>query len=157
MTTNKCTTTRNTKNGKTIEVIVERGTWTEEIHLDGMATGTHKTHAVDRTTITLIDQSGKALVSTDWGIDTRSKINKEMAAKGAVAYIGSALVTQEIVDLAQDAIAEANAAAPKTSEQIEIENAEAAAQKARDEWQNSAEQKAARKFSREMDRADSDY
>ena len=160
MTTNKHTATRTTKTGKSIEVTIERGTWTEEVHLDGSPTGTYKTHAIDRTDIVLRDQSGKRLMSgskIEMVTPMFYKNYKELIAKGAVARIGDAYITQEIVDLVNDAAAEAEAAAPKTAEQVEIENAKAAAQKAHDDWHNSPEEIAYRKFTREMERADSDY
>lgn len=163
MTINKHTATRKTSNGKTIEVKIERGTWTEEVHLDGSPTGTYKTHTIDSTVINLLDENGKVLVSgseikpMSYGKIHYSKDYPKAVGLGCVGMLGRAYIKQDTMDLILSALAEAEAAAPKTAEQIDIENAKAAAQKSYDEWQNSAEQKAARKFAREMEREDSDY
>jgi uncharacterized Zn ribbon protein len=160
ITINKHTAIRKTNSGKTIEVTVERGTWNEEISLDGMATGTIKTHIIDSTNIILRDQSGKALTTGD-SIDMVTPLlyhnHAELISKGAVARIGDAYITREIVDLANDAIAECIAAAPKTAEQVAIDTANAQAEIERDAWYDSAEQVNARKLEREMERPDSDY
>lgn len=163
MTTNKHTATRTTSNGKKIEVKIERGTWTEEVHLDGSPTGTYKTHTIDRTVINLLDENGKVLVSESevkpmsYGKIHYSKDYSKAVGLGCVGMLGRAYIKQDTMDLILSALAEAEAAAPKTAEQVEIENTKAAAQKAHDNWYNSPEEVAYRKFTREMERADSDY
>jgi hypothetical protein len=167
-TTNKHTAIRKTDTGKTIEVTIERGTWDENINLDGWDTGTVKTHLVNRTTIILRDVTGKVLTSGDEiSMVTPTayhKNYKDLIAKGAIARIGDAFVGQATVDIINSAIAESDAATPKTARQIEIETAEAKRKTEQDAWKNSPEGKADAKamrrheqLVREMDRPDSDY
>jgi hypothetical protein len=148
--------------GKTIEVTIERGTYSREVRLDGMPTGTYKTEVIDATTITLRDASGKVLASESEirplscgkGLRNYSQAVK-MGCKGMIG--DHVFLSAETYDAIVSALAEANAAAPKTAEQVEIEDARAAAKKAYDEWYNSDEQRKAREFAREFEREDSDY
>lgn len=168
MDTNKTTATRKTQTGSTIEVTVERGTWDEKINSDGWDTGLTKTHVINRTRIVLRDKSGKQLASGDAVslVTPTAYFNnyKELIAKGAIARVGDAFVGQVTLDLINEAIAEADAATPRTARQIEIETAEAASQAAAEAWANSPAGKAAKEeaeryeaFRREMEREDSDY
>lgn len=166
MQTNEYTAIRKAKSG-TIEVTIERGTWDEEISLDGWKTGSIKTHVVNEQRIVLRDKNGKALASGN-GISEMNRVlyrnYDELVAKGAIARVGDAFIGQDTLDLINEAIAEAEENAPKTDRQIEIETAEAE-QKARAEaWANSPEGKAAKEeweryeaFKREMERPDSDW
>ncbi|MBP8055086.1 MAG: hypothetical protein KA314_04560 [Chloroflexi bacterium] len=163
MKTNKHTVTRTTSNGKKIEVTIERGTWTEEVHLDGSPTGTYETYTIDRTSIKMMDTTGKILASDSsvkpmsYGKIHYAKDYAKAVSLGCVGMVGNAYIKQATMDLISSAIAEAEAGAPKTQEQIDIEVAKAAAQKAYDGWYNSPEEGARRKFAREMGRTNSDY
>lgn len=169
MDTNKHTATRKTPSGATVAVTVERGTWDEQVSSDGWDTGIVKTHLVNKTSIVLIDATGKTLTSSD-------RVTPMSAAKilsprsyqdavkaGAAGMVGSAYISRAVLDLITDAQAEAEAAAPKTAKQIEIETAEANRQAAHEAWLASPEGKADtaawqrhERLMRQMDRADSD-
>jgi hypothetical protein len=165
MDTNKYTTTRKTTTGQTVEVTIERGTWTENVTADGMDIGLIKTHVVNTTTITLRDAAGKTLASAS-EIAPLSRAYSQYAEAvkaGCVGMIGRAYIKQATYDLIVDAIAEASANAPKTAKQTEIETAEANRKAAREAWLASAEGKADSaererhdRLMRQMDRADSD-
>lgn len=169
MDTNKHIATRKLASGKTIQVTIEQGTWVEQKHWDGYDNGT-ETHVVNRTEIALLDESGKVL-TTDTEIRPLSagKIAyasqyKQAVASGCVGMIGRAWIKQDTADAVAEALAEATAAAPKTAEQISIENAETERKTKDAAWRNSPEGKASlaeeRKhaaFVRKMERADSDY
>lgn len=165
--TNKHTATRQTPTGSLVEVTVERGTWDEKITSDGWDTGSTKTHLVNDTRIVLRDKAGKEVMrgSEASAIDPKLYGNhKELAAKGAVARVGDAFIGQATLDLINDALAEADAAAPKTTCQIEIETAEKERKAATEAWRNSSEgQKAAKEqadyeqFVRKMEDPNSDY
>jgi hypothetical protein len=163
MDTNKYTATRKMANGKKIEVTVENGTWTEEIRLDGQATGTYNTHIVSTKEIVLRDENGKVIVSSSeikpmsYAKIHYSRQYPEAVEAGCVGMIDRAFIKQDTYDMVMSAIAEAEAAAPKTGRQIEIEAAKAKAQSDHDAWYNSPEEVAYRKFTREMEREDSDY
>lgn len=165
--TNKHTVTRKTKSGNTIEVTVERGTWDEEVSLDGMKTGSIKTHVVDNKHIVLRDKNGKMLTrgSSISKIDPMFYGNyDELVSKGVVARVGDAYLGQEVLDLINSALAKASENAPKTERQIEIETAKADRKAKAEAWANSPEGIAEREeweryeeFKREMERPDSDY
>jgi len=154
MTTNKYTAKRNV-NGKIVEVTIERGTYTREISLDGAPSGTSKTETIDTTVITLRDATGKVVAS---GSEIRpmacgKNLNNynqavQMGCKGMIG--DKVFLTPAVYDAIVEAIEEANAAAPKTDEQIQIENAKAAAKKSYDDWYNSDEQKKSREFERKF-------
>lgn len=168
-TINQHTAIRKTTTGNTVEVTIERGTWDETIGADGWDTGIIKTHIIDRTTITLRDSKGEMIGSGD-RIRPMSaakvlspKSYPEAVKAGCVGMVGHAYVKQATLDLITDAMAEADAAAPRTDRQIEIETAEANRKAALDAWLASPEGKAdtaARerheRLMRQMDRADSD-
>lgn len=80
---------------------------------------------------------------------------QKMAAQGAVARIGTAAVTQEVVDLINAAFAELDTENPKSDEYLAIKRAEAdalARWEANEPWRREHEE-----FARKMERADSDY
>jgi hypothetical protein len=165
--TNKHTATRKTQTGSTIEVTIERGTWDEKIYSDGWDTGSTKTHLVNSTRIVLRDKAGKQIANGDAVSTITPKLygnHKELTAKGAVARVGDAFIGQGTLDLVNEAIAEADAATSRTSRQVEIETAEAKKKAKVEAWKNSPEGKAAaeeqesyERFTREMERPDSDY
>lgn len=161
MDTNKHTAIRKLDNGMTIEVTIERGTWAEQIYLDGQATGSIKVHTVNQTTIALRDASGKQLASgSELSALPKSHPHLTAAKKaGCIAWVpGTNLFARPAVaDAIKSALDEANAAAPKTAKQIEIEAANAKARAQYDAWHSSPEQVAARKFAHDFGRADSDY
>lgn len=137
MEINKTTVTRKVqKTGSVIEVKIERGTWDERILSDGWDTGTTKTHLVDSTTITLRDKRGK-LIAQGNGVSMLTPAtyfnHKDLVAKGAIARVGDAFITQGALDLINEALSEADAATPRTARQIEIETeiAKAAAARAK--------------------------
>jgi len=160
MTTNKHTAKRNV-NGKMIEVTIERGTYTHEVSLDGTPSGITKTETIDTTVITLRDANGKVVGS---GSEIRpmacgkqlSNYNQavQMGCKGMIGE--KVFLTPAVYEAIVSALEEANTAAPKTDEQIEIENARAAAKKSYDDWYNSDEQKKSREFERKFYSQDSD-
>lgn len=156
---NKYTATRKTESGKIVEVTVENGTTKEEVMLDGSPTGTYKINVISNVVIALKDVSSKTLMTGRKidVVDAGYKNSKELIAKGAVARLGDAYITQEIVNLINDAITEAQASAPKTEDQIALENKSKAEKESYEKWYNSAEQVAYRKFEREMNCEDSDY
>jgi hypothetical protein len=148
------TKTITTKTGKTIAVEMVRKVQDKVSYADGYNIVTGR-EIVEYTNITLRDAAGKYLAS-DKEIDTTSNISAEMRSKGAVARIGQACITQEIVDLVASALAELEAENPKSDEQIAIETAKAQAIAENDAWYNSPEEIAYRKFEREMNAPDSD-
>jgi len=160
MTTNKYTARRNV-NGKIVEVKIERGTYTHDVSLDGAPSGIAKTEIIDTTVITLRDATGKVIGS---GSEIRPMAcgkhlnNYNQAVQmGCKGMIGDKIfLTPAVYDAIVSALEEANVAAPKTDEQIEIENAKAAAKKTYDDWYNSDEQIKSREFEREFYRAESD-
>lgn len=162
MTTNKHTATRTTKSGNTIEVTVERGTWDEKVSLDGWETGTVKTHLVNRTTIAI--KGGNKVLVTGRELSTKFSPGSDYAKKGCVARLSNVGLGQAAYDLILSAIAEAEAAVPKTARQIEIETAEAKRNADYAAWEKSPEGIEDRNawerhenLMYEMNRADSDY
>lgn len=165
--TNKHTATRKTQTGGLIEVTVERGTWDEKIYSDGWDIGSTKTHLVNSTRIVLRDKAGKVIAQGDEASTINPQLygnHKELMAKGAVARVGDAFIGQSTLDLINEALAEADAKASRTSRQTEIETAEAKKKAKAEAWRNSPEGRAAAKqeadyerFVREMERPDSDY
>lgn len=153
MTTNKTTKTTTSKSGKTIKITIERGTWEETVNLDGHECGT-KTNLIDQTEISIIDETGKVLMS---GSKLGKLTDKKMIAQGGVASLGRAVLGQAMYDAISILLAEVDAVTPKTAEQIKIETAKAEGEAKYWAWYNSPEQIAARKFEREMEREDSDY
>jgi hypothetical protein len=129
MTTTKATRTIEIS-GKTVKVTLERGTWEEEIRLDGTLCGT-KTHLVDRTEIALY-QDGKMLTHGAQ-INPMPKQHKYLAQaikSGSVGIIGGDwFVKADTAAQIEAAIAELEAENPKTEEMIAME-AESAERKA---------------------------
>lgn len=165
MDTNKHTATRKTATGQIIDVTVERGTWDESVTADGMDIGLIKTHIVNTTTITLRDAAGKVLASASEISPLSRAYNQyaEAVKAGCVGMIGRAYIKQTTHDLIVDAMSEADAAAPQTARQIEIETAAANRTAAHEAWLASPEGKASTeawgrhdRLMRQMDRADSD-
>jgi hypothetical protein len=148
------TKTITTKTGKTITVEMVREVQDKVNYSDGYNIVVGR-EIVEYTNITLRDSNGKTLM-TGKEIDTPKSIPAEMKNKGAVACIGNAYVTQEIVDLVTAAFAELEAENPKSDEQIAIEVAKVKAIADHDAWYDSPEQVAARNFEYEMNRPDSD-
>src|SRR3990167_5930192 len=102
-------------NGKMIKVTLERGTWDEEIRLDGMLCGT-RTHKVDRTEIALYDGSKKlAYGDALEPLPTRhSKLDQAIKA-GCVGIVGNAWFVQSATaETIRTALAELEAELPKT-------------------------------------------
>lgn len=168
MDRNKYTATRQTPTGSVIEVTVERGTWVEKINADGWDTGLTKTHVINNTSIVLRDKTGKQLAEgDDVSLVTPTahfKNYKELIAKGAIARVGDAFVGQVTLNLINDALAEADAATPRTPCQIEIETKEAEQKAAAEAWKNSPagiasakEQEEYERFMRKMEAPNSDY
>lgn len=167
MATNKYTATRKIDD-KAIQVTVERGTWDEKKYLDGYYTGT-ETHIVNKMTICLIDANGNVVVSgNEIKPMSYAKVHyprqyDEAVNAGCVGMLGRAFLRSEVHGLIVDAIAEADANTPKTTEQIEIETAEAERAAKMDAWRNSPEGKAGaeaqerhERLMREMDDPNSD-
>jgi len=149
------TKTITTKSGKTITVEMVREVQDKVNYSDGYNIVTGR-EIVEYTNITLRDATGKTLMTGD-EIDTPRNIPSEMKVKGAVACIGNAYVTQEIVDLVTAAFAELQAKNPKSDEQVAIESAKAQAIADHDAWYYSDDAIASRKLERDMDDPNSDY
>ena len=145
-----------TKKGKQIVVELVRKVQDKTAYMDGNRS-TIGREIVEYTNITLRDANGKYITSGKTIEPMYGNNKAAMIAQGAVARIGQAAVTQEIVDLINAAFAELEMKNPKTAEYIAIKNAEAKAKSDYEAWVNSNEQIAARKFKREMNSANSDY
>ena len=161
MKTNKYTAKRNVADKVMVEVAVENGTWAEEVYLDGTPAGT-KTHIISSTQIILRDQTGKTIATAD-DITPMSfakirypKQYQDAIKAGCVAMINNAWIKANVLEAVESAIAEAQAGAPKTDEQIKIENAAIIAEKKHDEWYYSPEEVSYRKFVARMESPDSD-
>jgi len=92
-------------NGKTIKVSLERGTWDEEIRLDGMLCGT-KTHPIDRTEIVIYDASGKAVASGS-GLSGLSKAYNqynEAIKRGCIGMVGKCYLMPDTYNLIASAL-----------------------------------------------------
>jgi hypothetical protein len=148
------TKTITTKTGKTITVEMVREVQDKVNFADGYNIIVGR-EIVEYTNITLRDATGKTLMTGN-EIDTPKSIPAEMKAKGAVACIGNAYVTQEIVDLTATALAELEAENPKSDEQIAIETAKTQAIADHDAWYDSPDAVRARKLERDMDDPNSD-
>lgn len=145
-----------TKTGEKIEVELVRKVQDKVAYMDG-ANVTSGREIVEYTNITFRDQNGK-YITDGKTIEPMYGNNKTaMIAQGAVARIGQAAVTQEIVYLVNAALTELEIENPKTAEYVAIKNAEAKAKSDYEIWVNSDEQIAARKFEREMNNPNSDY
>jgi hypothetical protein len=131
-------------NGKTIEVTLERGTWEDEIRLDGTLCGT-KTIKVDRTTIALYDH-GKRLAYGE-SLDPLPAKHSQLAQAikaGSVGIVGNVWFVQPATAaMIRQALAEVEEENPKTPEMIAIESAEAKRERIAEENQArvTAEQK----------------
>ena len=146
MDTTKHTATRTIDN-KTIEVAIEVSTWTEAIVLDGMATDVSKTYTSSRTEIVIKDDAGRTVTGRDIkSMDAAKKSHASQYAQavkmGYAGMVGNGWIKQDVIDAINDAMAEVEAAAPKTTIQIDIET---------------DEQRAHREFARKMEASDSDY
>lgn len=153
MTTKTVTTT----SGKIIKVELVRKVQDKVSYADGYNIVVGR-EIVEYTNITFCDASGKTLASgkevSKLYPQIRGSRDAEMMAKGAVAKVGDAYVTQGNLDLIKAALAELDAENPKSAEQLAIEAAKAEAYA---RWE--AELPAMREseeFERRMDRADSD-
>jgi len=148
--------TLTTKTGKRIIVELVCEVQDRTAYMDGNRSPIGR-EIVEYTNIALYDANGKYITSGKTIEPMYGNNKAAMLAQGAVARIGRAAVTQEIVDLVIAAFAELENKNPKTAEYIAIKNAEAKAKSDYEAWENSNEQIAACKFEREMNRADSDY
>lgn len=123
----KTTKSENKVNGKTIKVTLERGTWEEEINLDGFVCGS-KTHLVDRLEITLLD--GNKRVDSGSKIDemknyTRHPNYNAAIKAGCVGLIGNKwFVKAETVEIINEMIKNVEKDNPITGEMIAIKNEE---------------------------------
>lgn len=158
MTTQTATRTIEISSGKTIKVTIERGTWEEEIRLDGTLCGT-KTHAVDRTEIALYAGSKRlAYGSALEPLPTRHSKLADAIKAGCVGIVGRELfVKPETADAIRSALEELDAENPKTAEQIAIEIQRAAAKAAGEAWLDSDEHRKMVEFERKMSDPNSDY
>lgn len=145
-------------NGKTIKVTLERGTWVEDIHLDGWLCGT-KTHAVDRTEIALYDGSERLAYGASLNpLPKRHPKLSDAIKAGCVGIVGYEwFVKSETAAAITAALAELDADNPKTDEQSSIEMQEAAAKAKAEAWLDSDEYRRMREFERKMDDPNSDY
>lgn len=150
------TKTMTTKSGKKIEVELVREVQDKTSYMDGQRSIVGR-EIVEYTNITFRDANGKYLASGKKIEEMYGNNVAEMKAKGAVARIGEAAVGQEIVDLINAAFTELEAENPKSEEYLEIKKATAKAIADHDDWYNSAEEVAYRKFTKDMEREDSDY
>lgn len=119
--------TMTTKSGKIVEVELVRAVNDKIAYADGWNIPVGR-EIIERTTITLRDQSGKKLAAGNSVSPLQPKIfrtDAEMQERGAVGQIGNAYIPQEIVDLINAALAELEAENPKSDEQIAIERHEA--------------------------------
>ena len=144
--------------GKTIKVTLERGTWDEQIYLDGMLCGT-KTHAVDHTEIALYDGDKRlAYGNAINGLPARHPKLAEAKKVGCVGLVGRDwFVKSETADLINSALTELERENPKTAAQVAIEKAKADAQAQADAWLDSDEHHQMVEFERKMNAPDSDY
>lgn len=144
-------------NGKTVKVMLERGTWIEDIHLDGMLCGT-KMHTIDRTEIALYDGSERlAYGSTLKPLPERHPKLAEAKRAGCVGIVGHEwFVKSETADTIRIALAELEAENPKTPEQVELERDKATAKAQAEAWLDSDEYRQMREFERKMDSPNSD-
>lgn len=147
------TKTITTKSGKTIEVELVREVQDKVAYADGHNIVTGR-EIVEFTNIRFYD--GKKLIASGKEIRPMTGNNvQKMAAQGAVAQIGTAAITQQVVDQIQAAFAELEAENPKSAEYLAIKQRQADALA---RWE--AEEPMRRQieeFERKMERADSDY
>lgn len=119
-----------TKSGKSIKVEFVRKVQDKVSYADGYNIVIGR-EIVEYTNITFTDNAGKVLAKGN-GISKlypqlRGSRDGEMMAKGAVAKVGDAYVTQENLDLINATLAELDAENPKSDEQLAIEKAKAEA------------------------------
>ena len=146
-------------NGKTVKVTLERGTWIEDVRLDGMLCGT-KTHVVDRTEIALYDDRDNRLSygSTLDPMPTRHGSLKQAIEAGCVGIVGSEwFVKAETASAIRAALIELDADNPKTADQIAIETQRAAAKASAEAWLDSDEYRQMVEFEHRMSDPNSDY
>jgi hypothetical protein len=109
----------------TVKVSIERGTWEEEIRLDGTLCST-KTNAVDRTEIALYD--GSKRLAYGKAIDPLPRKHSDLAKAikaGCVGIVGGRwFIKSDTADAIRAALAELDAENPKTAEMTAIEQAE---------------------------------
>ncbi len=144
-----------TKTGKTISVEMVREVQDKVSYADGYNIVTGR-EIIEFTNIVIRNNVGKILMDGK-KITYPASIPAEMRSQGAVACIGNAYITQEIVSLVLSALEELDADNPKSDEQVSIEKAAEQAAKEYAAWVNSPEQIAYRAFEREMNNPNSDY
>lgn len=147
------TKTITTKSGKTIEVELVREVQDKVAYADGQNIVTGR-EIVEYQNINFYD--GKKLIASGKEITPMIGGNaKQMAAQGAVAQIGKAAITQQVVDQIQAAFAELEAENPKNAEYLAIKQSQANALTrwgADEPWRRQREE-----FARKMEREDSNY
>ena len=145
-------------NGKMVKVTLERGTWVEDVRLDGALCGT-KTHVVDRTEIALYDDRDNRLSygSTLDSMPTRHGSLKQAIEAGCVGIVGREwFVKPHTAEAIRTALAELEAENPKTPEQTAIETERAAIKANTEAWLDSDEYRQMREFERRMNDPNSD-
>lgn len=150
------TKTLTTKTGKSVEIEFVRDVQDKVAYADGYNITTGR-EIVERTHITFRDQTGKPLARGNRieMVDPRFNRNAaELIAKGAVARLGDAYISQELADMIAAALAELDVENPKSEEQLAIERAKA---EAHARWEAEAPQRMADEaFARRMDDPNSD-
>lgn len=145
-----------TKSGKSVEIEFERKVQDKVAYADGYNIVTGR-EIVERTYITFRDQAGKVLAQGREIAMVDPRFNKNaaaMIAKGAVARLGDAYISQELVDLINAALAELDAENPKSDEQLAIAQAKT---EARTRWEAELPSMLrAEAFERRMDDPNSD-
>ena len=152
MTTKSITT----KSGKTITVEMIRKVQDVVAYADGLNITTGR-EIIENTTITLRDETGKIIVTTNSLSKVNQKFDSKAIAAGAVAKLGGIYIRQDVYSAVVGLLAEVESETPKSAEQIAIETAKSNAKIAFATWYNSADQIAHRNLMRDMDSADSDY
>ena len=119
------TATRITKSGNKIVAEVERRVVDEVAYADGWNVPTGR-NATEYKIVRIFSAQGKVL-TTGYGVVALTDRNRSKAPAGVVGTLGQAWVSVEAAALIAEAMAEAEAAAPKSVEFVAIEQAHAAA------------------------------
>lgn len=148
------TKTVTTKSGKTIKVELVRHVQDKVAYADGYNIVTGR-EIVEYTNITFYNEHGK-VIAKGREIEPMSGNNAAaMAAQGAVARVGEAAVSQQVVDQINAAFAELDAENPKSAEYLAIQQAKANAYAL---WEADLPAiMAAEEFDRKMNDPNSDY
>ena len=148
------TATRTTKSGIQISASVERTITATAPWMDGWSGEIRKSTSERRRII--LRKDGKVIAEASAMIALPSQY-AHMAAQGVVGMVGRTYISAEAAALIAEAVAEAEAAAPKSAEYLALEAAEtkAEAADARPATQN-REDARLNALMRDMDRQDSD-